>query len=138
MKQPPFIPVRQGLEPYSLEAMRADDLCSWSSSSTGSRRFSDDHTTSDSDADDVYDGPVPMLGIVDFDMDNRVGNTHWCSCGHCRVKRLSFASEHVVRNIPLFLVSLRNLVSLFFSLVKESFNCKMHMPGTVKCRPTVA
>ena len=49
-EQLPFIQVRQGLEHYSFEPMRADDLSSWSSSSTGSRSFSGAHTKSDSDS----------------------------------------------------------------------------------------
>ena len=68
LEQPPFISVRQGLEPYSFEPMRADDLSSWSSSSTttGSSSSSDSDSCNVSDADDVYDGPAPMLGIVGF------------------------------------------------------------------------
>ena len=49
LEQPSFIPVRQGLELYSFEPMRADDLFSWSSLSTGSRSSSGDHRMSNSD-----------------------------------------------------------------------------------------
>ena len=29
-------------------------------------------------------------------------------------------------------------IYLNYEIVKDTFNCKMRMPGTVKCRPTVA
>ena len=35
-------------------------------------------------------------------------------------------------------VHLRKMKYVMSNLKKEAVNCKMHMPGTVKCRPAVA